>query len=452
MPGWYGPTNFGRVRFRASDVAAATGGRLVGADADLDGVSFDSRTQRPGQLFVALVAERDGHEFIPAAIAAGAPAYLTKHDPSRAGTAPASAIVVPDTAAALMVLGRWARDRLPDRVAGITGSVGKTSAKDVAAAILRTRWRTAASLRSYNNEQGLPVTLLGAPDDTEVVVLEMGMRGAGEIARLCEVGRPTLGVVTAVAEAHTELLGGLTAVARAKGELIEALPSAGVAVLNADQPLVAAMAERTSARVLTFGTSAADVAVRDLTLDSEARARFMIETPWGSAPIALAVPGAHMALNAAAALAVGLVWDVSLEDAAAAIEGARVSPWRMELHRAASGAVVLNDAYNANPASMRAALDTLAAVNARRRLALLGLMAELDDPAPEHAAIASYARDRGIELVAVGTDLYGASPVDDPLTVVGPLREGDAVLVKASRVAGLERLAARLLEDGLQDA
>jgi UDP-N-acetylmuramoyl-tripeptide--D-alanyl-D-alanine ligase len=124
----------------------------------------------------------------------------------------------------------------------------------------------------------------------------------------------------------------------------------------------------------------------------------------------------------------------------------------MELHRAASGAVVLNDAYNANPASMRAALDTLAAVNARRRLALLGLMAELDDPAPEHAAIASYARDRGIELVAVGTDLYGASPVDDPLTVVGPLREGDAVLVKASRVAGLERLAARLLEDGLQDA
>jgi UDP-N-acetylmuramoyl-tripeptide--D-alanyl-D-alanine ligase len=440
------------VRFRASDVAAATGGRLLGDDVEIDGASFDSRTLRPGQLFVALVAERDGHDFIPAAVAAGASASLKQVERDLPSSSAAAAIVVPDTAAALMALGAWARGRLPERVAGITGSVGKTSAKDFAAAILRTRWRTASNVRSYNNEQGLPITLLEAPDDTEVAVLEMGMRGPGQIAELCEVGRPTLGVVTAVAEAHTELLGSLAAVAQAKGELIEALPSTGVAVLNIDQPLVAAMAARTSARVLTFGTAGADIVIRGLTLDAEACARFTIDTPWGSAPIALAVPGAHMALNAAAALAVGLVWDVSLPDAAGAVEKANLSQWRMELHHLASGAVLLNDAYNANPASMRAALDTLAALSAHRRRALLGIMAELDDPASEHAVITAYARDRGIEVLAVGTDLYDVPPVDDPVAALGPLGEGDAVLVKASRVAGLEKLAARLVGDRAPDA
>ncbi|HEY8093964.1 MAG TPA: UDP-N-acetylmuramoyl-tripeptide--D-alanyl-D-alanine ligase, partial [Acidimicrobiales bacterium] len=259
------------MRFSAGSVAEATGGTLVGRDVELDGASFDSRTLQPGQLFVPIVAERDGHDFIAAAVAAGAPAYLTHRAPAGSG----SAIVVADTATALMDLGRWARPRMTDRVIGITGSVGKTSVKDLAAAALRARWRTAANVRSYNNEQGLPVTILDAPDDTEALVLEMGARGPGEIARLCEVGRPTIGVVTVVAAAHTELLGGIEGVTRAKAELVEALPTTGVAVLNADDERVAGMASSTSARVITFGASpAADVAVRGLHLSDGACARF----------------------------------------------------------------------------------------------------------------------------------------------------------------------------------
>jgi UDP-N-acetylmuramoyl-tripeptide--D-alanyl-D-alanine ligase len=440
------------VRFRASGVAAATGGRLIGPDVELIGASFDSRTTRPGQLFVPIVAERDGHAFIADAVVAGAPAYLT-HRPldtvSRAATR-ATAVVVADTGDALMDVGRWARGRLPDRVVGITGSVGKTSTKDLTAAALGTRWRTAANVRSFNNEQGLPVTLLEAPDDTEVVVLEMGTRGFGQIARLCQVGRPTVGLVTLVAGAHTELLGCLDDVARAKRELVEALPGDGVAVLNADDPLVAAMASHTSARILTFGrtTVAADVRVSGLRLDDSARAQFRIETPWGSAEVALSVVGAHMALNAAAALAVALACDVPLDDATMGIGGARLSPWRMDLRRTASGALVLNDAYNANPTSMRAALEALAALPARRRIAVLGLMAELDAPQGEHLAIARCADALGIELMAVGTPLYGRDPVvADPADALGSLGEGDVVLVKGSRVAGLEVLAARLIDD-----
>ena len=436
------------MRYSARLAAEATRGRLVGDDVALEGASFDSRVLRPGHLFVPLVAERDGHEFIAAAVAAGAPAYLTARTPdARAGS---SAIVVPDTARALLDLGRWARDRLPcvgPRVVAITGSVGKTSVKDLTAAALGSRWRTAASPRSYNNEQGLPVALLGADDAAEALVLEMGMRGPGEIARLCEVARPSVGVVTMVAAAHTERVGGLDAVARAKAELVEALPREGVAVLNADDPRVAAMGGSTSARVVTFGrTCTADVVVTDLSLSDEAKASFTVVTPWGRTSVRLSIPGAHMAMNAAAALAAASMCDVPLVDAAAAVSEALVSPWRMELRRAPGGALVLNDAYNANPTSMRAALDTLAALPAVRRRAVLGLMAELDEPGPEHRAIAEAARQQGIELVVVGTDLYGVTPSADPVAALGALRPGDAVLVKGSRVARMESVVARLLE------
>jgi len=248
-----------------------------------------------------------------------------------------------------------------------------------------------------------------------------------------------------VAAAHTQMVGGIEGVARAKGELVEALPADGVAVLNADQPLVAAMRSRTSARVLTFGAAgSADVCVRDLELDHAARPRFRVDTPWGTASVALAVPGAHMAVNAVAAVAVAAVCGVPLADAAGALSDARLSPWRMELCRTASGAMVLNDAYNANPASMRAALETLAALPGDRRVAVLGIMAELDAPEREHADVSARARALGIEVVAVGTDLYGPDPVDDVTAALGPLGAGDVVLVKGSRVAGLERVAAQL--------
>jgi UDP-N-acetylmuramoyl-tripeptide--D-alanyl-D-alanine ligase len=240
------------MRFRSSEVAAATGGRMHGPDVWIDGASFDSRTLRPGSLFVPIVAARDGHDHIAGALSAGAAASLTSRPVGSLDLPSGSTVIeVADTAAALMALAAWGRSRRPDRVVGVTGSVGKTSTKDLLAAILASTLRTAASPRSFNNEQGLPVTILDSPDDTEALVLEMGMRGLGEIARLCAVARPTVGIVTVVGAAHTERLGGVDGVARAKAELVEALDPGGVAVLNADDPRVRAMASRTDAHVLS---------------------------------------------------------------------------------------------------------------------------------------------------------------------------------------------------------
>jgi UDP-N-acetylmuramoyl-tripeptide--D-alanyl-D-alanine ligase len=433
---------------QASDIARAVGGTLVGPDVTVDGAHFDSRELVPGQLFVPLVAARDGHEFVAAAVAAGASAYLTSRPP--AGHVAAPAIVVADTARALMELARWARPRLGDvPVVGVTGSVGKTSTKDLIAAALGASRRTTANVRSFNNDQGLPVTILGAPAGTEALVVEMGMRGFGEILRLCDIARPTIGVVTAVAGAHTELVGGIDGVAAAKRELVEALPAGGTAVLNADDPRVTAMRAHTAATVVTYG-ALGDVRVAAVELDRLARPAFDVDTPWGRADVRLAVSGAHMAYNAAAALAVAGVVEGSIDAAVAALETARLTGRRMEVSVASSGAVIVNDAYNANPDSMRAALDAVAAMTGTRKVAVLGAMAELADPAVGHAQVAADAADRGIELLSVGTALYGpppaaASAAEFDVASLGELGDGDIVLVKASNSAGLWTVAERLL-------
>ena len=235
------------MRLMASEVAQAAGGRLVGPDVDLSGISIDSRSVARGELFVPVVAERDGHDFIGDALSAGAAAYLTAVPPRGA-----TAVLVDDTAVALAELGRYARSRFDGPVVGITGSVGKTSVKDMAAAAIGADRPTHASPMSFNNELGVPLTLANCPEDAEAVVVEMGARGTGHIAWLCLLAKPTVGVVTSVGAAHTELFGTVEAVAEAKGELVESLDASGVAVLNADQPLVAAMAGRTEASVLTF--------------------------------------------------------------------------------------------------------------------------------------------------------------------------------------------------------
>jgi UDP-N-acetylmuramoyl-tripeptide--D-alanyl-D-alanine ligase len=435
------------MRFMAADVANATGGKVVGQNAHLDGVSFDSRTLRPGQLFVPIVAERDGHEFIDDAVARGAGAYLTAREPQGRRTA----IVVADTLAALMELGRFGRARLDattnGRVVGITGSVGKTSTKDFAHAALSASLRTASSDKSFNNDQGLPTTILNAPDDTEALVVEMGMRGFGEIARLCSIARPHIGVVTAVAAAHTERVGGLDGVAKAKGELVEALPSSGTAILNADDARVVQMASRTSASVLTYGASAtADVAMTSHTVDDAGYVTMSVASPWGSVDVRVPAPGAHMASNALAALAIAGVCGVSMDDAARGLESAQLSPMRMETHVTVHGATVVADCYNANPASVAAALHTLAKMRAARRVAILGVMAELADTKAEHERIAALAGELGVEVFAVGTDLYGA-PIVEIEAAVQMLDElgADAVaLVKGSRVARLERVVSAL--------
>ena len=427
------------MRFRAIEVAAATGGRLVGPDVGLDGVSFDSRSVLPGQLFVPLVAERDGHEFIPDALGRGAGAYLTAR-PAGGGTA----IEVADTLQALMDLARVMRgQRFAGHVVGITGSVGKTSTKDLAVAAVGASRRVHANERSFNNDQGLPTTILATPGDAAVLIVEMGMRGPGEIARLCAIAAPQIGVVTRVAEAHGDLLGGIEGIARAKGELVAALPAAGTAILNADDERVVAMAGRTVARVLTYGEAAdADVRIEAVALDELARPSFTACTPWGTVDVRLAVSGRHMASNAAAALAIAGAVGADLVAAAAGLAHAALSPMRMELVRTRSGGVIVEDCYNANPTSMRAALAALAELPATRRRALLGLMAEISDAPAAHRAIRAEAEALGIEVLAVGTDLYGVDPVDDPAAAVGPLAGGDALLVKGSRVVGLERWVA----------
>jgi UDP-N-acetylmuramoyl-tripeptide--D-alanyl-D-alanine ligase len=432
---------------RISDVAAATGGRLVGPDVKVRGAVIDSRLVAGGELFVPVVAERDGHDFVLAAVDAGAAAYLSSR-PVDEASAKATAVEVGDTGAALSALGRHARalldQRVDGRVVGITGSVGKTSVKDMAHVALGARWRTAASAGSFNNELGVPLTLLGAPGDAEALVVEMGARGAGHVADLCRVARPTVGVVTRIAAVHTATFGSLDDVADAKAELVEALPASGTAVLSAADPRVAAMASRTEARVLTFA-AAGDVRAEDVRLDGELRPSFRVVTPWGRGDVRLGVRGGHMVDNALAAVAATLACDVPLDDVAAALATADLSRWRMDLVTLPSGARLLNDAYNANPTSMAAALRALAELGATRRVAVLGMMAELGPTSEaEHRAVGDLARELGIEVVSVAAPAYGGTVVDDVAgadAALGELGPGDAVLLKGSRVVGLERLA-----------
>lgn len=439
---WHGSP----VRFLASAIAAATGGRLVGPDVEIGGVVVDSRGVRGGELFVPVEAERDGHDFVSAALAAGAAAYLTNRPPV-GGTA----VAVADTGLALQALGSAARQRLPDRVVGITGSVGKTSVKDLLASALARRWRTASSPHSFNNELGVPLTLCNAADETQAVAVEMGSRGPGHIRLLCGLARPTVGVITAVAAAHTETFGSLEAVARSKAELVEALPPDGTAVLNGVDARVRAMASLTAGRVLLYGGSRDEVVAEGVVLDGELLPSFLLRSPWGSVRVQLAVRGAHQVGNALAAGAAALAVEVALDDVAAGLEEAVPSPWRMELGRSSSGLLVLNDAYNANPASVSAALRALAGLGGPRKIAFLGTMAELGSrSAEEHRDIAAEAATMGIRLVAVAEPFYGGElvhSITEALALVAAegLGEGDAVLVKGSRVAGLERLAAALL-------
>lgn len=432
------------MRFQVTELARVLGAEQVGPAVDtVAGLATDSRTVVAGQLFAAVRAERDGHDFVAAAAAAGAAAALVEHPVEGV-----PCLVVPDVPDALAALAARARASMPDRVIGVTGSVGKTTTKDLLASVLAEEFVTAASERSFNNELGVPLTLCNAPDDVQAVVVEMGARGSGHIRLLCEMARPTIGVVTTVQAVHTELMGGEQQIADAKAELIESLPAHGTAVLNASVPLVAAMATRTAAEVVTFGAGG-DVTAEAVSVDDDLRPSFVLRSPWGHTAVTLGVRGVHNVDNALAAAAVALRCGLTPDQVAAGLATSQQSPWRMDLRTTARGARVLNDAYNAAPASMAAALRSLAALDASRRIAVLGQMAELGDRAPdEHRGVAELADELGIRLVAVDTELYGVEPVpgvEGALEALGPLDAGDAVLVKASRVVGLERLAAALL-------
>ena len=416
----------------------------------------DSRKPEPGGLFVAVVGDRvDGHEY-----AAGAHAVLGSR-PTEAPT-----VVVEDPVAALGRLASHVVWRLGTTVLALTGSQGKTGTKDYLAQVLASAGPTVATAGSFNNELGLPLTVLRADADTRFLVLEMGARGIGHIAYLCEIAPPTVSAVLNVGTAHLGEFGSREAIAQAKGEIVEALTADGIAVLNADDELVAAMADRTVAAVLTFGATG-DVAWRGVELDDLGRPAFELGHAGEWHPVRLTQSGAHQVANATAAAALALAAGVPLAQVAAALSAARsASPMRMELHERADGLLVVNDAYNANPASMTAALQALVAIGerrARRTVAVLGAMRELGPTSyDEHVGVGRTAAELGVDvLVVVGEDAagiaagYGSEAIltagrDEALARVRENASGaDVVLVKASRGVALETIADGLLAEPL---
>jgi UDP-N-acetylmuramoyl-tripeptide--D-alanyl-D-alanine ligase len=460
------------IELSLAEVAELTGGDLSGpADVRVTGkVTLDSRSVSAGDLFVAVAGERvDGHDYLGAAATAGAVAALTTRPDDALPT-----VVVDDAVAALGRLAAGVHARLTDAglwTVGITGSSGKTSTKDLLGQVLAAAGPTVSPPGSYNNDIGLPLTVLDADEATRFLVLEMGSRGPGHIARLCRVARPQAGVVLNVGSAHLGEFGSPEGIAQAKGELVEALPADGTAVLNADDPRVLGMAPRTAARVLTTGLGpTADVRATDVTLDEAARPRFTLVAAGEEHPVALRVVGEHQVANALSAAGAALAAGILPAEVAAALSAASSrSRWRMEVDRRADGVTVVNDAYNANPESMRAALAALTGLAATRRVAVLGGMAELGGDAPaEHERLGRDAAAAGVDLiVAVGPDAVGIAEgaaaagrrageesvhVPDRAAarelLSEVLRPGDVVLVKASRSYGLELLAADLLTTG----
>jgi UDP-N-acetylmuramoyl-tripeptide--D-alanyl-D-alanine ligase len=459
-------------------IAEITRGRLDGASPETvvgGPVVIDSRQAGPGALFAALPGERvDGHDFAAQAVGAGAVAVLAQREVG------APAIVVDDVLEAMGALARAVVDRLPGvTVIGMTGSAGKTSTKDLLAHLASRLGPTIAPPGSYNNEIGHPLTVLRAAEDTRYLVLEMGARGLGHITRLTRIAPPDIGIVLNVGSAHIGEFGSRDVVAKAKGELVEALSPQGTAVLNADDPLVRTMAARTRAEIVTFGRSPdATVRATGESLDDAGRSRFTLVTPEGSASVRLRLHGAHAVANALAAAAAARRLGMPVADIAEALSEAEpVSRWRMEVTERADGVTVVNDAYNANPESVRAALDTVVHMaRGGRAFAVLGGMAELGaSTVSEHEKIGAYAARGGLAgLVAVGETaaavLKGAEQVgtwtgervqvEDVGAAVAALgerlRPGDVVLIKGSRVAGLERVAQAVLSaappEGSDDA
>jgi UDP-N-acetylmuramoyl-tripeptide--D-alanyl-D-alanine ligase len=455
------------IGFSIEQIARVTGGALdqVADPARMvtGPVVIDSRQVTWGALFAALPGERvDGHDFAGQAIAAGATLVI--------GTRPTGvpAVIVADVPQALARLARAVVDRLPElTIAGITGSAGKTTTKDLVAQLTSTLGPTVSPQNSFNNEVGHPLTVLRADSGTRYLIAEMSARGLGHIAALCQVSPPRLGVVLCVGNAHAGEYTGIEQIAQAKSELPAALPADGVALLNADDPLVARMAAVTPARVVTFGLSAgADVRATGVELDRLSRPRFTLTSREGSADVALRLSGAHNVTNALAAAALAGELGMSLDAIAAGLSDAVArSHWRMEVTERSDGVIVVNDAYNSSPEALAAALAAVRVMaSGRRAYAVLGRMAELGERSREfHEQAGVIAAKTGLTgIIAVGDEaapiLFGAKSepdfagelvaVPDDRSAVAAitqrLRPGDVVLVKASRAAGLQTVALAL--------
>ncbi|MFE3791462.1 UDP-N-acetylmuramoyl-tripeptide--D-alanyl-D-alanine ligase [Streptomyces goshikiensis] len=465
------------ITLSLAEIADITGGRphdIPDPSVRISGpVVIDSRKVEAGSLFAAFAGEHvDGHAYAERAVAAGAAAVLA------ARPVGVPAIVVPDVEKALGALARAVVERLGTDVVALTGSAGKTSTKDLIAQVLQSHAPTVWTPGSLNNEIGLPLTALQATAETRHLVLEMGARGIGHIAYLTGLTPPRIGLVLNVGTAHIGEFGGREQIAQAKGELVEALPAeadGGVAVLNADDLLVRAMSARTKARTVLFGEAEdADVRATEVRMTPGGQPAFTLHTPTGCGDVTLRLYGEHHVSNALAAAAVAHVLGMSAMEIATALSGAgTLSRWRMEVTERADGVTIVNDAYNANPESMRAALRALVAMGGAakasggRTWAVLGPMAELGDASlAEHDAVGRLAVRLNVsKLVAVGgreaswlqLGAYNEGSWGEESVLVSDaqaaidllrseLRPGDVVLVKASRSIGLERVALALLE------
>src|SRR5579875_68509 len=477
------------MRRTLGDFALACGGRLEGADRSYSGVSTDSRTIRAGELFVALKGPRfNGHYFLAAAAAAGAAGAVVDEAPEASSVAaPPSKpelarIIVPDTQAALSKAASAWRARFNIPLIGVAGSNGKTTVKEMIAAILGEAGPCLATRGNLNNHIGVPLTLTRLEPTHRFAVIEVGANRAGEVASLAALARPTIGLITNAGAEHLEGFGSLEGVARAEGEMVEGLEPSGIAILNASDPFAPLWRSLTRARVITFGIGApADFMARDVRADiveGEFRTRFTLEyavarmassfadqhvqrtaadTHVERAPIELKLAGRHNVANALAAAAAAMAAGASLEHVCAGLAAVRAVQGRLQLKRARCGAWLIDDSYNANPSSVRAGIDVLAGLDGPKWL-VLGDMAELGDFArASHAEIGAYARERGIErlyatgeLAQLAVESFGAGAEwhADAEALVraldAALPGGACVLVKGSRINRLERVVAAL--------
>ncbi|UQX87192.1 UDP-N-acetylmuramoyl-tripeptide--D-alanyl-D-alanine ligase [Jatrophihabitans telluris] len=456
------------------EIARIVGGRPDHLDPHVEvtgRAEFDSRRVRPGDLFLAFPGERaDGNDYAQAAVDAGAVAVLSTR------SVPTGSVVVSDPLAAISALATAASRRLAATVIGVTGSSGKTSTKDLLAQVLSGLGTTVAPPGSFNNELGYPYTVLLADAGTRFLVLETSARGIGHITHLTAIARPQLGIVLNVGHAHVGEFGSVQAIAQAKGELVEALPSqadGGAAILNADDPLVAAMAERTTAQVIRFGESEqADVRAVDLRVPESGRPEFLLSIAGQSAPVVLSVHGRHQVGNALAAAAAAWRLGMPVGEIGRALSAATASSrWRMEVTTTEDGITVVNDAYNANPESMLAGLAALMSMShGRRSVAVLGQMAELGDASEaEHVRVGRAVADLGVARALIvgraasgirhGAEQAGMTDVEAVADVEAAterlraiLEPGDVVFVKASRSVGMERVAEAIVRAHVRPA
>ncbi len=452
------------------EIAGITGGHIIFGDGErlFTRVCIDSRKVLPGDLFVAIVGERaDGHDFVAEVREKGAGGAICEHGLTgvEEGSDGFGVVMVTSTIGALGDLSARYRRELSLKVIGVTGSVGKTGTKDFLVSVLSQRFSTYGNPGNLNSHIGLPLAVLGMDGEYEYAVLEMAMRKRGEIRELCEICLPEIGVLTDISASHIGVLGSIEEIALAKAEILEALPRDGLAVMCGDNEYIRRVSERASCRRVFYGFGEGnDLRAVDIKSLGEGGSEFTAVYKGDRIPLATKVPGLHMVQNSLAAVAVGLELGLSPEEIREGLANARMSPMRLEIKKI-SGLTVINDAYNASPKSMRAALDLLEEIPGNRKIAVLGDMLELGDYGPEaHREVGKYAALKADILVAVGSlgieivkgwnETGGGKPSswfggkEEAQEYLGRLlRRGDVCLVKASRGMGFESIVSFL--DGL---